>query len=131
MEQGGVNQAYFFIIGELLSFFYPKFFNDAGRFGGYYYLCGFEATRTIISMFIPGTTHQYENDYCSSQQKGLKYFNFRFHRANCMMLEVIEFYGVFLPAGLVLPGAPVSYTHLRAHETVLDLVCRLLLEKKK
>ena len=34
----------------------------------------------------------------------------------------------------VQPGAdsiiPVSYTHLRAHETVLDLVCRLLLEKK-
>ena len=36
------------------------------------------------------------------------------------------------------PGVPyadvlraVSYTHLRAHETVLDLVCRLLLEKKK
>ena len=32
------------------------------------------------------------------------------------------------------PGHPrdaVSYTHLRAHETVLDLVCRLLLEKKK
>ena len=29
-------------------------------------------------------------------------------------------------AGLVT----VSYTHLRAHETVLDLVCRLLLEKK-
>ena len=28
-------------------------------------------------------------------------------------------------------AAPVSYTHLRAHETVLDLVCRLLLEKKK
>eukprot|EP00657_Telonema_sp_P-1_P008881 TRINITY_DN31135_c0_g1_i1.p1 TRINITY_DN31135_c0_g1~~TRINITY_DN31135_c0_g1_i1.p1 ORF type:complete len:127 (+),score=54.57 TRINITY_DN31135_c0_g1_i1:84-464(+) len=26
--------------------------------------------------------------------------------------------------------SPVSYTHLRAHETVLDLVCRLLLEKK-
>mgnify|MGYP003379938410 CR=1 FL=1 len=28
-------------------------------------------------------------------------------------------------------GVPVSYTHLRAHETVLDLVCRLLLEKKQ
>ena len=27
-------------------------------------------------------------------------------------------------------SAAVSYTHLRAHETVLDLVCRLLLEKK-
>ena len=24
----------------------------------------------------------------------------------------------------------VSYTHLRAHETVLDIVCRLLLQKK-
>src|SRR5659263_71231 len=28
-------------------------------------------------------------------------------------------------------GAAVSYTHLRAHETRHDLVCRLLLEKKK
>ena len=35
---------------------------------------------------------------------------------------------------VVEPGyslCAVSYTHLRAHETVLDLVCRLLLEKKK
>src|SRR5664280_1839274 len=30
-----------------------------------------------------------------------------------------------------VPTGAVSYTHLRAHETVLDLVCRLLLEKKK
>ena len=34
------------------------------------------------------------------------------------------------PRLLAVPEA-VSYTHLRAHETVLDLVCRLLLEKKK
>ncbi|WDT36773.1 hypothetical protein PVA38_10990 [Streptococcus pneumoniae D39] len=27
------------------------------------------------------------------------------------------------------PSVPVSYTHLRAHETVLEFVCRLLLEK--
>ena len=34
---------------------------------------------------------------------------------------------------LTLPRGcdPVSYTHLRAHATVLELVCRLLLEKKK
>ena len=32
---------------------------------------------------------------------------------------------------LIITLTPVSYTHLRAHETVLDLVCRLLLEKKK
>ncbi len=40
-----------------------------------------------------------------------------------------------LPATTAEPTSdgerPVSYTHLRAHETVLDLVCRLLLEKKK
>src|SRR5665648_1246219 len=29
------------------------------------------------------------------------------------------------------PITSVSYTHLRAHETRHDLVCRLLLEKKK
>ena len=32
---------------------------------------------------------------------------------------------------LIMYYPPVSYTHLRAHETVLDLVCRLLLEKKQ
>ena len=31
----------------------------------------------------------------------------------------------------VVGGRTVSYTHLRAHETRHDLVCRLLLEKKK
>src|SRR5665811_1349336 len=41
--------------------------------------------------------------------------------------------GVRAPSfsGIVANYKPVSYTHLRAHETVLDLVCRLLLEKKK
>ena len=33
-------------------------------------------------------------------------------------------------SGGTLAAGYVSYTHLRAHETVLDLVCRLLLEKK-
>ena len=33
--------------------------------------------------------------------------------------------------GIAATYVAVSYTHLRAHETVLDLVCRLLLEKKK
>ena len=43
--------------------------------------------------------------------------------------------GVGGPGGVATDGArgaaAVSYTHLRAHETVLDLGCRLLLEKKK
>ena len=32
---------------------------------------------------------------------------------------------------LSISTTPVSYTHLRAHETGRNLVCRLLLEKKK
>ena len=34
-------------------------------------------------------------------------------------------------AKVVLGARTVSYTHLRAHETGRNLVCRLLLEKKK
>ena len=35
------------------------------------------------------------------------------------------------PRGAEDGAEPVSYTHLRAHETGRKLVCRLLLEKKK
>src|SRR5678809_1807804 len=45
-------------------------------------------------------------------------------------------YGIWGFPGLlwgffIATTAPVSYTHLRAHETGRNLVCRLLLEKKK
>ena len=39
-------------------------------------------------------------------------------------------YEILGPIGAGGMGA-VSYTHLRAHETVLDIVCRLLLENKQ
>ena len=42
-------------------------------------------------------------------------------------IEMISINGV----AIEIDHRSVSYTHLRAHETVLDLVCRLLLEKKK
>src|SRR5665648_855276 len=38
--------------------------------------------------------------------------------------------GRMLVGGIASTILPVSYTHLRAHETRHDLVCRLLLEKK-
>ena len=41
------------------------------------------------------------------------------------------FIGALLDGDEPQGGEPVSYTHLRAHETRHDLVCRLLLEKKK
>ena len=41
--------------------------------------------------------------------------------------------GLLIQMSLVFAAlsTPVSYTHLRAHETGRNLVCRLLLEKKK
>eukprot|EP00658_Telonema_sp_P-2_P060504 TRINITY_DN49410_c0_g1_i1.p1 TRINITY_DN49410_c0_g1~~TRINITY_DN49410_c0_g1_i1.p1 ORF type:complete len:114 (-),score=41.08 TRINITY_DN49410_c0_g1_i1:120-461(-) len=39
--------------------------------------------------------------------------------------------GKMIAAGPSVRVGPVSYTHLRAHETPEHLVCRLLLEKKK
>ena len=42
----------------------------------------------------------------------------------------LELYRAFPKIGGIV-HTPVSYTHLRAHETRHDLVCRLLLEKKK
>ena len=57
----------------------------------------------------------------------IKYFeNFEFHNAIESVFLVIRSLNK-----VVDDYKPVSYTHLRAHETVLDLVCRLLLEKKK
>ena len=45
--------------------------------------------------------------------------------------DAIEFREALVDVPHQFLGAEsVSYTHLRAHETVLDLVCRLLLEKK-
>ena len=48
--------------------------------------------------------------------------------------NVISMPGALSPTEIFQANAlgadTVSYTHLRAHETVLDLVCRLLLEKK-
>src|SRR5674536_140269 len=50
--------------------------------------------------------------------------------ANAVKIPVIGMGGI-MTAGDALEFIPVSYTHLRAHETPEHLVCRLLLEKKK
>ena len=55
----------------------------------------------------------------------------RFSRALTGSQHSGDAYVAAVLEALIADPAPVSYTHLRAHETVLDLVCRLLLEKKK
>ena len=67
----------------------------------------------------------------------LSYHKHNFKSRQSQLLGILESGGSLalisdagLP-GINDPGEAVSYTHLRAHETVLDLVCRLLLEKKK
>ena len=59
-------------------------------------------------------------------------------QATVVIVSSMQIVVVPLPTTVTTPAAftvatpvSVSYTHLRAHETVLDLVCRLLLEKKK
>ena len=53
----------------------------------------------------------------------------QFQLSACVAVALHQFF--FQYAGDDTKIKSVSYTHLRAHETVLDLVCRLLLEKKK
>src|SRR5450756_1646833 len=58
------------------------------------------------------------------------------HRGEVAAAALVANPGCYPTAALLAlaplkPLGPVSYTHLRAHETRHDLVCRLLLEKKK
>ena len=50
-------------------------------------------------------------------------------RKRILILTADAGFGHRSTANALARAFAVSYTHLRAHETVLDLVCRLLLEK--
>ena len=52
-------------------------------------------------------------------------------KAGSLVRDVASAAIVFCIQPIVFCTWPVSYTHLRAHETRSNLVCRLLLEKKK
>src|SRR5665648_1222764 len=57
-----------------------------------------------------------------------KYFNI--DKAPNQLFRYRITVGEVTDRGVFINPEPVSYTHLRAHETRHDLVCRLLLEKK-
>ena len=71
--------------------------------------------RQVLKVLL--TSHDYEVITAESGEEGIA-------KAKSELPDLILM-------DVVMPGLnAVSYTHLRAHETVLDLVCRLLLEKK-
>src|SRR5665648_765122 len=58
--------------------------------------------------------------------------NIRWAKEKKVMVTIDKLNGVEVTSGSnAWSQGPVSYTHLRAHETRHDLVCRLLLEKNK
>ena len=67
--------------------------------------------------------------------EGVEGFKSRINEEFETGFEQPGFYGIkcspHYGMGMVMLIKAVSYTHLRAHETRHDLVCRLLLEKKK
>ena len=81
--------------------------------------------KKVISMTLSQKSVQNVIKELRSYQNSLEY--------KCRLLaEKLAEKGVEIAQTYVasLDAISVSYTHLRAHETVLDIVCRLLLEKK-
>ena len=72
----------------------------------------------IISEYLEGT----------GNNKGLEFFN---PTSEPIELSAYELQRWSNGEGTVTDATQLFGTHLRAHETVPDLVCRLLLEKKK
>src|SRR5665213_2210370 len=92
---------------------------------------------------VPGT--QYCHGYLSSHRTDRpphvgrlrkRQINFQPVSKALSVYHLLPPHAVYFPASLRSISLPpstksVSYTHLRAHETGRNLVCRLLLEKKK
>ena len=75
--------------------------------------------KSILESEIDDAIGYLETETTDERQKALEYY-------------MREPYGNEVPGkSQIVTGevAAVSYTHLRAHETLMNLVCRLLLEK--
>src|SRR5450759_5652055 len=81
-----------------------------------------------------------EEDFLAAGDATIKYFNdgdivegtvVKVDRDEVLLDIGYKTEGVIPSRELSIKHDAVSYTHLRAHETRHDLVCRLLLEKKK
>eukprot|EP00831_Metopus_contortus_P022516 TRINITY_DN20319_c0_g1_i1.p1 TRINITY_DN20319_c0_g1~~TRINITY_DN20319_c0_g1_i1.p1 ORF type:complete len:145 (+),score=8.17 TRINITY_DN20319_c0_g1_i1:87-521(+) len=97
------------------------------------------ATTEIYTRSIVGSVRCVQETACSFRNIANRYRQTvlsRYHIFFYRITIIIHYYCtctcifIFLKLQLKTPHT-VSYTHLRAHETSLHLVCRLLLEKKK
>ena len=78
--------------------------------------CGFHRIQFLLIAFVP---------ILWNLSKGIEFYGI----PHVLVIGAIGF-ALVGTIGLALLGIkPVSYTHLRAHETKANLVCRLLLEK--
>src|SRR5665213_4023820 len=72
-----------------------------------------------------------KNIFHYNEQSGIATLDPAFAKNQSIMWAVHQLYNTLVQTDNNLNLIPVSYTHLRAHETGRNLVCRLLLEKKK
>ena len=115
-----------------------KILNWRNKLGGFHSLDQIQSTYNLpdsvfqkIRQYIVFTTEQTRININSCDELTLaKHFYIRAKEAK-ILLAYRNNHGLFRSNEERLNMRYVSYTHLRAHETVLDLVCRLLLEKKK
>ena len=94
-----------------------------------------DETNRISFKFNGKTYHGFKGDTLASallaKDVHLVGRSFKYHRPRGIMTSGSEEPNAIIQINPGTNRTAVSYTHLRAHETSQDLVCRLLLEKKK
>ena len=96
---------------ELLSFLIDKVKND-------------KVSELVLG--LPTNLDQSDTHITEEVKKVFENLKSKLPNCNCVLYDE-RFTSKMALQSLI----PVSYTHLRAHETGRNLVCRLLLEKKK
>src|SRR5450756_2533148 len=89
-----------------------------------------EVTETIMKPFTRGSLNLPRTSETGDIAYKDSHIDLRFTRNPASRVLTLDFPGFDHGKGIKGSLRPVSYTHLRAHETRHDLVCRLLLEKK-
>ena len=148
-----LGQAAIAMVGRRLSALWPDIHGQTvlGHGFAYPYLRTYAPQARLMCLTMPGSqgaiAHQGHRGFisCLSEETLLPFRDAQFDKVLVshaieetpdLPALLSEFWRIIKPEGRLViiasnRAGPVSYTHLRAHETEADLVCRLLLEKKK